>query len=115
MQRVAVSLRHLPGLRSNINPWLVSNHLQFIKQLSTYNQNDYETYVHKKLDEALKPDILSVNDISGGCGSMFAINIVSDRFKGLTTIKQHRLVNEILKDDINQWHGLQLKTSAKKD
>lgn len=48
----------------------------------------------------------------GGCGSMFAIKIVSDAFKGIPMIKQHRLVNQVLADEIKKWHGLQLVTKA---
>jgi BolA-like protein 3 len=53
-----------------------------------------------------------VQDISGGCGSMFALNIVSEQFKGMPVIKQHRLVNQILREEIKTWHGVQLKTKA---
>ncbi|KAH3670884.1 hypothetical protein OGAPHI_000595 [Ogataea philodendri] len=74
----------------------------------------YETMVYNKLKEALDPSSLSVRDISDGCGSMFAINVESAKFKGLSMIKQHRLVNELLKDEIANWHGLQLKTKAQK-
>lgn len=49
-------------------------------------------------------------DVSGGCGSMFAIDVSSAKFKGLSIVKQHKLVNEILKEDIPRWHGLQLRT-----
>lgn len=43
---------------------------------------------------------------------MYALNIVSPKFKGLPVMKQHRLVNEILGDEIKKWHGVQLRTSA---
>ena len=43
---------------------------------------------------------------------MFHIDIVSDRFKGKSVVQQHRLINEILAEDIKKWHGLQLKTQA---
>jgi stress-induced morphogen len=43
---------------------------------------------------------------------MYAVSITSDRFKGLPVIKQHRLVNEILGEDIKSWHGIQLRTKA---
>ena len=55
---------------------------------------------------------LQVQDVSGGCGSMYALDIVSDRFKGLPVIKQHRLVNKVLGEEIKKWHGVQLKTKA---
>ncbi|GME94142.1 unnamed protein product [[Candida] boidinii] len=74
--------------------------------------DDYELKIFEILNEKLSPKLLTVRDVSGGCGSMFAINIQSTKFKGTTMIKQHRLVNEILKDEISKWHGLQLKTNA---
>lgn len=47
---------------------------------------------------------------SGGCGSFYAILISSPAFKGLSTVKQHKLVNECLKEDIKGIHGLQVST-----
>ncbi|GME79115.1 unnamed protein product [Ambrosiozyma monospora] len=76
--------------------------------------DDYESKIYQILEERLEPKSLSVRDISGGCGSMFAISVESGKFKGLTMVKQHRLVNEILKDEIAKWHGLQLKTKVVK-
>jgi stress-induced morphogen len=43
---------------------------------------------------------------------MYAIDITADKFKGLNMVKQHRLVNEFLKDDLKRWHGLRLNTKA---
>ncbi len=43
---------------------------------------------------------------------MYALDIVSPQFAGLSVIKQHRLVNQVLADDIKGWHGVQLKTRA---
>ncbi|TIB66721.1 hypothetical protein E3Q06_04386 [Wallemia mellicola] len=67
-----------------------------------------EARIRQKLTESFKPIRLQVEDVSGGCGSFYAINIASDSFKGLTTVKQHRLVNETLKEDIAGIHGLQV-------
>ncbi|EON64390.1 hypothetical protein W97_03621 [Coniosporium apollinis CBS 100218] len=71
-----------------------------------------ELHIFKKLKEQLAPVKLEVQDISGGCGSMYALDIVSPKFKGLPVIKQHRLVNQVLADEIKNWHGVQLKTKA---
>lgn len=43
---------------------------------------------------------------------MYALDIVSAKFTGMPTIKQHRLVNQILAEEIKKWHGVQLKTKA---
>jgi hypothetical protein len=50
--------------------------------------------------------------MSGGCGSFYAIHISSPQFKGLSTIKQHKLVNECLKEEVKAIHGLQVRASA---
>ncbi|KAF2144263.1 uncharacterized protein K452DRAFT_296471 [Aplosporella prunicola CBS 121167] len=71
-----------------------------------------ELHVFNKVKAALEPVRLNVQDISGGCGSMYGIEIESARFRGMTVIKQHKLVNEILKDEIKNWHGVQLRTKA---
>jgi stress-induced morphogen len=51
-----------------------------------------------------------MNVCIGGCGSFYAIQIEHSSFKGLNTIKQHRLVNELLKDEIKGMHGLQVES-----
>lgn len=43
---------------------------------------------------------------------MYALDIVSDQFAGLPVIKQHRLVNQVLGDEMKKWHGVQMKTKA---
>ena len=39
----------------------------------------------------------SVTDTSGGCGTMYNIEVESNSFDGLSTVKQHKLVADILK------------------
>jgi stress-induced morphogen len=53
-----------------------------------------------------------VQDVSGGCGSMYAIDVVSRQFKGMNMLKQQRLVNKVLGEEIKGWHGVQLSTKA---
>ncbi|KAL1931795.1 hypothetical protein VTP01DRAFT_9939 [Rhizomucor pusillus] len=77
------------------------------------SMSEGEQHIYNKLSEALSPHKLRVVDVSGGCGSMYAIDIASKAFEGASIVKQHRLVNEILKEEIKGMHGLQLKTSAK--
>ncbi|EGV64967.1 bola-like protein [Yamadazyma tenuis ATCC 10573] len=74
--------------------------------------DEYESKIYKILKSEFNPLALEVRDVSGGCGSMFAILVESDKFKGVPMIKQHRLVNEVLKDEIAKWHGIQLRTKA---
>ncbi|KAF1829381.1 bola-like protein [Decorospora gaudefroyi] len=73
--------------------------------------NEAELHVFNKIKSELEPVKLEVQDISGGCGSMYAIQVESPKFKGLTVIKQHKMVNEVLKEEIKSWHGVQLRTT----
>ncbi|KAI1003247.1 hypothetical protein K3495_g4954 [Podosphaera aphanis] len=52
-----------------------------------------EKEIFEILVKELDPISLEVNDVSGGCGSMYSINIVSERFKGLSMLKQQKLVH----------------------
>ena len=80
-----------------------------VEALATRLQN---LSVLQLVSERLLTCRAQVQDISGGCGSMYAIQIESPKFKGLTVIKQHKMVNEVLKDEIKSWHGVQLRTKA---
>lgn len=40
---------------------------------------------------------------------MYSIEISSQDFKGLSLVQKHRLVQEALKDDIKEMHGIQIK------
>ncbi|KAF9482034.1 bola-like protein [Pholiota conissans] len=71
-----------------------------------------EQLISKKLIEKFTPSQLQVQDISGGCGSFYSITIASETFKGLPIVKQHKLVTETLKKEIEGIHGLQIKTIA---
>ncbi|KAF2678162.1 bola-like protein, partial [Lentithecium fluviatile CBS 122367] len=74
--------------------------------------NEAELRIFNKVKVELEPVRLEVQDISGGCGTMYALEIESPKFQGLTVFKQHKMVNEVLKEDIKGWHGVQLRTKA---
>ncbi|RLU15931.1 hypothetical protein DMN91_011688 [Ooceraea biroi] len=57
-----------------------------------------------------KAQLIEVTDMSGGCGAMFDISVVAPEFKGLNTVKQHRIINEVLKEEIKDMHGLRIHT-----
>ncbi|KAG5644572.1 hypothetical protein DXG03_008146 [Asterophora parasitica] len=71
-----------------------------------------EELIVAKLTDKFQPSQLKVQDVSGGCGSFYAITIASEAFKGLSIVKQHKLVTETLKKEIEGIHGLQIKTIA---
>ncbi|ERS98671.1 hypothetical protein HMPREF1624_05458 [Sporothrix schenckii ATCC 58251] len=72
--------------------------------------DDAESHIWDLLVAAFEPHELNVRDISGGCGSMYGIEICSERFRGANMLKQQRMVNGALGDLIKGWHGVQLKT-----
>ena len=55
---------------------------------------------------------IAVVDTSGGCGAMFEVFIEAPNFKGLRLVKQHQLVNEALKTQIKEIHGLRISTAV---
>ncbi|KAF8901634.1 bola-like protein [Gymnopilus junonius] len=81
---------------------------------TTFNSSltEGEQLIHAKLTAKFSPSQLQVQDVSGGCGTFYAITIASDSFKGLPIVKQHQLVTKTLKEDISGFHGLQIKTIA---
>lgn len=60
----------------------------------------------------LQPTTVEVVDTSAGCGSFFKIKIVSPVFSGKPLIQQHRLVNEVLREEIKNIHGFTLETKS---
>ncbi|GAA6038157.1 hypothetical protein JCM8097_005768 [Rhodosporidiobolus ruineniae] len=84
----------------------------FSSSSARFSLSDGEKLLKDKLEQSLHGAKVDVQDVSGGCGSFYAISIAHESFKGLSTIKQHRIVNELLKDEIKGMHGLQLKTTA---
>ncbi|ORY84815.1 bola protein [Protomyces lactucae-debilis] len=76
------------------------------------HREDADQEIYTKLQEHLSPTRLTVKDVSGGCGSAYAVEVSSKQFEGLNVIKQQRLVNSILKEEIKNMHALQLKTSV---
>ncbi|KAA8632561.1 hypothetical protein SMACR_12850 [Sordaria macrospora] len=71
-----------------------------------------EAQVWDILIREFAPTNLVVRDISGGCGSMYGVDICSEKFRGLNMLKQQRLVNAALGELVKQWHGIQIKTSV---
>ncbi|KAM9585450.1 bolA-like protein 3 [Trichechus inunguis] len=57
---------------------------------------------------------IKVTDISGGCGAMYEIQIESEDFKEKRTVQQHQMVNQALKEEIKEMHGLRIFTSVPK-
>lgn len=73
---------------------------------------EVESAIQQKLQSALSVKEVDVRDTSGGCGTMFEIKIVAEEFQNKSIIQQHKVVTKVLKEDISQWHGFTLMTSA---
>lgn len=79
---------------------------------STTVDSSLERKIEQLLTEKLQPTHLEVEDTSGGCGAFFRLLVVSPEFKGLSIVKQHRYVNELLRDIVTNIHGLTLVTKT---
>lgn len=62
------------------------------------------------LKTGLSASIVEVRDVSGGCGAFYNVLVVASSFASMSTMKQHRLVTDLLQKDIVQMHGLTIKT-----
>ena len=79
--------------------------------------------IAQKLKDALSPQHLMVEDVSDqhaghsgwrdGGGTHFTVTITSTHFSGKSRVQQHRLVNEILADELaGDIHALELHLSG---
>eukprot|EP01095_Lingulamoeba_sp_RSL-Kostka_P009293 TRINITY_DN3204_c0_g2_i2.p1 TRINITY_DN3204_c0_g2~~TRINITY_DN3204_c0_g2_i2.p1 ORF type:complete len:124 (-),score=27.53 TRINITY_DN3204_c0_g2_i2:583-954(-) len=75
-----------------------------------------EKNVYNKLKENFDPTFLEVMDSSDGCagGNLF-IDIHSKKFEGQTMLKQNRMVNSVLKDEIKNYHAVRIRPEVSKD
>mmetsp|Transcript_13833 Transcript_13833/g.17053 ORF Transcript_13833/g.17053 Transcript_13833/m.17053 type:complete len:136 (-) Transcript_13833:503-910(-) len=89
----------------------------FLRKMSTNSGGKIENIIRKKLMDNFNPTYLEIinessqHNVPKGSESHFKIIIVSEKFKDIKTINQHRLVNEILKNELeNNIHALSIKT-----
>ncbi|EEB07387.2 BolA domain-containing protein [Schizosaccharomyces japonicus yFS275] len=66
--------------------------------------------IEQAIRASLEPVHVEINDLSGGCGQNFDVLIVSQLFKGKTTLARHRLVNSKLKDILKDIHAFTQKS-----
>ncbi|KAH1018386.1 hypothetical protein HUJ05_006172 [Dendroctonus ponderosae] len=71
-------------------------------------------HIESKLQKELEATHVDVVDHSGGCGEKFACLVVSDKFEGKPLLQRHRLVNNVLKEELAQIHALSLQTLTTK-
>ncbi|XP_044012796.1 bolA-like protein 2 [Aphidius gifuensis] len=68
------------------------------------------SYIKEKLIKELPASHVMVEDQSDGCGAKFFVLIVSDKFAGKPLVLRHRLVHEILKEELKEIHAFSQKT-----
>ena len=56
------------------------------------------------------PTQVLVEDRSGGCGANFFIMVESHVFRGIPRLKQHKLVQDVLREEIKKWHAVSIET-----
>ncbi|CAG7838134.1 unnamed protein product [Allacma fusca] len=87
----------------------------YLSRLFTSEPNAGEIRIKEKLSSKFPAATsIQVEDISGGCGSMYQIYVESTDFKGLNTVKQHQLITKALQEEIKSMHGLRITTSLPK-
>ncbi|SBS92662.1 BolA-like protein, putative [Plasmodium malariae] len=65
--------------------------------------------IKEKLSAALKPTFLELIDKSCGCGTSFDAVIVSNNFTDKRLLDRHRLVNDVIKDELQNIHAFSMK------
>ncbi|XP_075165462.1 bolA-like protein 3 [Haematobia irritans] len=94
------------------NRTIQSSILQTIRRSSSTNTNAEQIIQQALASRFPKAATIEVRDVSGGCGAMFEVFVEADEFKGLNTLKQHKLVTNTLKDQIREMHGVRIHTAV---
>ena len=113
IQVAAKRTKQIGGRKNALPSALNSQNKNFYQLFSSESVNNNEAPELKMeniLREELGADHVKIEDISGGCGSMYKMFVVSEEFEGLNKIKQHRLVQRALASEIADMHGLILDT-----
>ncbi|GAA5991689.1 hypothetical protein JCM5350_007318 [Sporobolomyces pararoseus] len=105
-------LSRSPTTTTNCSIRSISSSSPLLSTSTEPSLSEGEQLLKSKLESSLSGASVKVQDVSGGCGSFYAIQIEHESFRGLNTIKQHRIVNQLLSEEIKGMHGLQLKTGA---
>ena len=106
-QRTGPAVFRRSGVVTSVNQQLCS-----LGNFSTSAEGTPESKMETILREELGAEHVKIEDISGGCGSMYKMFVVAEEFEGLNKVKQHRLVQRALASEIADMHGLTLTTQA---
>ncbi|EDQ89471.1 uncharacterized protein MONBRDRAFT_25144 [Monosiga brevicollis MX1] len=75
-----------------------------------WHSSQAEEDMAAKLREAFNTDQVTVQDDSGGCGAQYMVVVESEAFRGLSRLKQNRLVTGVLREEISQMHAIRVFT-----
>ncbi|KAJ1644708.1 hypothetical protein J3B02_001711 [Coemansia erecta] len=75
-------------------------------------KTDGEKLIYDKLHRELAPSKLTVKDASGGCGSMYVVEIEAECFRGKNRVNQTKMVNSLLKEELKDMHGMRVLCSV---
>lgn len=93
---------------------ILSTSRAFTSETETAKPATREERIRKILQKELSPIELEVIDSSGGCpGGSLNVYVVSKQFEGMPLIKQHRMVNSLLKEEIKDFHAINIATASK--
>ncbi|XP_073845833.1 bolA-like protein 2 [Musca autumnalis] len=67
-------------------------------------------YLEEKLAKELEAKYVHAVDESDGCGGKFSVVIVSEKFKGLKMLQKHRMVNNVLAEELKEIHAFSQKS-----
>jgi len=55
---------------------------------------------------------IEVTDTSAGCGVMYKITVVSEEFEGVSRIQRHKMVHDVLGENMRILHGVTIEAST---
>lgn len=76
---------------------------------SNATQGVQQQVLETKLQQAFQPVLVRLQDKSCGCGAAYDCLIVSDMFANKRLLDRHRMVNEVLKEDLPSIHAFSMQ------
>ena len=73
-----------------------------------------ESSLKSKLESLLDAQV-TIQDTSNGCGQSFECVIVSDKFCGLKSLARHRMVNQVLSEELKEIHAFSQKCKTREE
>eukprot|EP00658_Telonema_sp_P-2_P083057 TRINITY_DN889_c0_g2_i5.p1 TRINITY_DN889_c0_g2~~TRINITY_DN889_c0_g2_i5.p1 ORF type:complete len:101 (-),score=37.85 TRINITY_DN889_c0_g2_i5:307-609(-) len=70
---------------------------------------DMADRIRDLISEAVEEAEIVVEDVSGGCGAKFQLQVVSESFDGMNPLARQRQINTILKPVMPEIHAIQMK------